>query len=703
MQALSSTLRSVTASKARQIERQKTRFDEGRLALQHLLDCEPNGIKRLRAILDAYSDLPLMPQTNKSRDNFIGSIEKFLARAVHDPCAPLAGWERRLMGVVQAEKLRYEHATLYTSILEEWRDSTDEPETLVDDSGVEFTDLSQSKEEYRRKWESYVFNAVETDKDAIAAWLQGFFNSTNANIKALDALKAGVARFEKKLKDNQQHFNKTTMDWCIWGLLRSDLLTDDKRAALTAMQQDDDAMCDIMDDLNMRMNTLDRWTWPKEGVAAELRRQVGSKYRIFHDEDLMEALLLRYIGVKWSVQMSKRLTAFAKAHSWLSPLNIVSNNERTRREHYLGPGKDHSSGVQGQRLETYEANFFLTQMLRHEAEVDRGYGDDVEQEDRNRGLQTRKPISELKHSLLQLLNTEVAVAKRFNDEVTILQSDFQFFGPSIAHSTIDAVLTFFGVSRFWTDFFRKVLEVPIYFREDGPKAEIKIRRRGTQMSSPLADVCSELILFCGDHSCWQKTSGLRLYRLHDDFWLWGSEDACIRGWSAMTDFAKVMGLQFNVEKSGSIRVSKKITTPLNSSPPPGDVRWGFLKLSTTGYFTIDYTVVDKHILALIAQLASSKSLFAWIRIWNTYAVNFFTSMLGGGRPSSCFGAQHVAQMQQCFATVHEKVFLGETNVANHLRNEIKRRFPSFSADVLDSFIFFQPLSAAWESSTRSSG
>ena len=668
MDALSLTLRSVTSSKAAQIKRQETHFKEERLSLQSILDCEPNGNKRLKAILKTYSQFPLMPQTNTSRDKFIATIEKYLERTVPDPCAPIAQWERRLKAIIDSQCLRYEHANLYKDILKEWRDSTDEPEKLIDDSSFEVEDLCQSK-------------------DAIVKWLQGVFASTQASTKALEDLRAGVALFERTMKENKGHFTKSSMNWCIWGLLRSDLLTDEKRRVLTVIQQDEDALQDVIDDINMRMNTLDQWAWPTEGVTAEQRRQVGSKYRISHDEDLIDALLLRYVGVKWSVQMSERLVAFAKAHTWLSPLNTVSRNDRTRRDHFLGPTTDHSAGVQGQRLKTFEDDFFLAQLLRHEKEVDRGYEDDFEQEDRNRGLQTRQSITELKHSLLQLLNVGITVRKRLDDEVTVVQSDFKAFGTSIPHTTISAVLTFFGVSQSWTEFIIKALAVPIVFREDGPEAEVRKRRRSTHMSSPLADFCSELLMFGMDFAVWQCTSGLRLYRLHDDFWLWGSEDACVRGWSDMADFAKVMGLAFNAEKSGAIRVSRTTRTPLSSSLPRGDVSWGFLKLSSSGYFVLDNALLDKHITALIAQLASSKSLFAWIRIWNTYGVRYFMSMLGGERPASCFGAQHIALMQQCFARMHQKVFQDEANVANYLRKEIKRRFPSFSADVLDSFIF----------------
>ncbi|KAL8719983.1 MAG: hypothetical protein Q9225_003100 [Loekoesia sp. 1 TL-2023] len=686
MEALSLTLRSVAASKARQMERQRARFEEGKLTLQHVLDCEPKGSKRLEAISAAYRDLPMMARVDNSTVTFLKNLEHFIAQAAQDPSARFAEWERRLMSLLDAQTLRYNHSILYTNIMKEWMNNIDEPE-LPDDTGVVGNqDLAASKKAYRAKWESYVFNAVRTDKTAIATWLEGLFTSTTSTAKAFDVLKRDIANFEKTMSANKEHFNQATMNWCVEGLLRSDLLTDDKRAVLTAMKQDRDALDDITDALNMQMNTLDRWAWPNEGVPAEQRRQVGSRYRIFHDEDLMDALLLRYIGVKWSVQMSKSLTAFSKS-TWLSSTNPISKEEHWKRESYLGYGKEHFSGVSGHRLDTYLSDYYLTQLLKSDSEVDRGYNDVEEQEE---GLNIRKSATELKHSLLQLLLTEIAVAKGLNNQLTVLQSDFQSFGPSIPHSTIAAVLTFFGVSQSWIQFFRKALEVPIIFKEDGTKAKIRFRRRGTPMSSPLADVFGELILFCMDYSVWH-ISGSRLYRLHDDFWLWGSEDSCAHAWKAMNDFAKLMGLQFNAEKTGCARVSKDIFTDLyphrKALLPQGDVRYGFLKLSSnTGYFILDRALLDKHIDGLISQLALSKSLFAWIKTWNVHAVGYFTSMLGGNQLANCFGAQHVVQMQSVFAHVYERVFQGR-GITSHLRKQIRQRFPSFTDDVLDAFIF----------------
>ncbi|KAI4140257.1 MAG: hypothetical protein L6R39_005875 [Caloplaca ligustica] len=465
MQDLPQTLRSVAASKARQVERQRARFEGGKQTLQHCLDVEPQGAKRLKVILDVYKDSPMMLQTNDSTKTFIVNLERFMLLAVQDPSARVSDWEKQLMSILEAQSLQYDYCALYAKIMEEWMDSSEEPEIPddADKSTLETEDLTSSMEEHRKQWESYVFTAVQTDQMAVTAWLDRLLRSPGSTAKAFDTFKREIVGFEKAMTDDKEHFTKATMNWCVDGLLRSDLLSDDKRAVLSAMQQDRDAMVDVTDDLNVRMNTLDRWTWPVKGVPLELRRQVGSKYRIFHDEDIMDALLLRYIGVKWSVQMCKSLTAFSKA-TWLSAASPIGEEERLRRERHLGVGKEHASGVDGQRLDTYLSDYFLTQLLKNEWEVDRGYDNGVEQEDAGKDLKIRKTAAEQKHSLLQLLVTEATVTKRLHNEVTVLQSDFQAFGPSLPHSTIMAVLTFFGVSNPWIQFFRKVLEVPIMLK-----------------------------------------------------------------------------------------------------------------------------------------------------------------------------------------------------------------------------------------------
>ena len=195
------------------------------------------------------------------------------------------------------------------------------------------------------------------------------------------------------------------------------------------------------------------------------------------------------------------------------------------------------------------------------------------------------------------------------------------------------------------------------FVEDGPDASVRIRKRGTPISGPLSDMLAETVLFCLDFAFNSRTDGARLYRLHDDIWFWGSEKTCVAGWAVMTEFAELMGLDFNQEKTGSVRITRNGNAPkaLPVSLPKGDVCWGFLKLdAATGRFLIDQRKVDDHVEELRRQLAACKSVFDWIQAWNVYGARFFTNNFG--RPANCFGRAHVDMMLETFSRIQFKLF-----------------------------------------------
>ena len=54
-------------------------------------------------------------------------------------------------------------------------------------------------------------------------------------------------------------------------------------------------ICDI---LNIRLKALDRWTWVSY-VMLEQRRKLNGDFTIHSDPDLLQAIFLHYVGVKW--------------------------------------------------------------------------------------------------------------------------------------------------------------------------------------------------------------------------------------------------------------------------------------------------------------------------------------------------------------------------------------------------------------------
>ncbi|KAG2175273.1 hypothetical protein INT44_007761 [Umbelopsis vinacea] len=129
----------------------------------------------------------------------------------------------------------------------------------------------------------------------------------------------------------------------------------------------------------------------------------------------------------------------------------------------------------------------------------------------------------IKNSLIHLLATEAQLHKVIKPEkpFTVVRTDMEWFGPSIEHESIKIVLQFLGVTDVWVDFMMRFLNVPMTFQKDASN-DVRIRRRGVPIAHQLSALFGECILFMME-SAVQHQTGIRLYRVHDDFWFWDSD------------------------------------------------------------------------------------------------------------------------------------------------------------------------------------
>ena len=197
--------------------------------------------------------------------------------------------------------------------------------------------------------------------------------------------------------------------------------------------------------------------------------------------------------------------------------------------------------------------------------------------------------------MLHLVTTESLINTRLYGSFVILQSDFKLFGPSLPHSTIHAVLGFFGVPDKWLKFFKKFLDTPVKFVDDGPDAQTQIRRSGVPVQHVLSDASGEAVLFCLDFS-FNQAMNANLYRLHDDLWFWGQEEMAVIAWKTIELFTEVMGLPLDRGKTGSIKILGTIeSSTVAEELPEGSIHWGFLRLNTSGVWAADDREIDDHI------------------------------------------------------------------------------------------------------------
>lgn len=433
----------------------------------------------------------------------------------------------------------------------------------------------------RREWESIVFaQGKTTDSKAIGPYLADIFGSTS---KAKTLRKDPLSI----LREDMRSFKLGRLDikdvkTCISGILTTDLLSQTKRKALVEFQGNALILQEMADVVNMQIDALEFWSWGEPGIPVEVRRALNGKYRVYMDEETIQAMLLHFIGMKWAIHFRTVFETFFHSGAWKqdsrSPLDKTA---RQRRQQFLGRAsgvQKSGQNVRDERRERYRHDYFMSQLPKV-------FQDNSDTYDDNQGLndwnavpdKPKKSPMAIKQSLLHVINAEILLSSRLRQPLTVFQSDFRWFGPSLPHATIVSVLRFLGVTEYWLSFFEKFLSAPVKFVQDGPQAQTKIRQCGVPIQHRLSDAMGEAVLFCLDFAVNKATSS-NIYRLHDDLWFWGSSPASIKAWETMQTSAQVMGLTLNLGKTGTVTISGERDAHQDESLlkklPQGDVRWG---------------------------------------------------------------------------------------------------------------------------------
>ena len=113
-------------------------------------------------------------------------------------------------------------ADLYSRLLTEWM-SPPVAKTKSEDSDSEesFEVVERQKERLQElcdKFESVVFEPLETDEVEIDNYMQGLF-SDDESTKALESLRNQLKQDGDALLANKSPFDEYTLTWCIKGLL----------------------------------------------------------------------------------------------------------------------------------------------------------------------------------------------------------------------------------------------------------------------------------------------------------------------------------------------------------------------------------------------------------------------------------------------------------------------------------------------------
>ncbi|THV52550.1 hypothetical protein BGAL_0076g00350 [Botrytis galanthina] len=383
----SETLQSITTTKLTELSKKRHHFESQKDALSDKLSNELDQRKRLKLLLEGVKEsFAITTSITKKRthdSNFklsplellVKNLEKFIAQAEYDPSISnktLEQWERYLVRHIDVQSSKHQYATLYGELVTEWLSAEQQHKAVdvanntseIDEEFQKVKKESVARTEGRANWEDLVFQPFETDDKAITAYLNTLFGMDRKNgqaKKALIALRKEVETFGNTLSAPGQ-FDPTVLRWTINGLISSGLLSEEKRAALKDFLASPVILTEVADVLNMRLASIDIWEWNKD-ITVEQRRHLNGTHHMFIDEDLLEALFLQYIGVKWSVFFKKTFMGFSNFDGAWSKLNKpIPPIDKARRDFYLGPSYNRQGSVMGKREELYKSIYFMSQL-----------------------------------------------------------------------------------------------------------------------------------------------------------------------------------------------------------------------------------------------------------------------------------------------------------------------------------------------------
>ncbi|KAK2873446.1 hypothetical protein FQN49_002369 [Arthroderma sp. PD_2] len=685
MSVLSQTLQSITKTKIEELITQRKFYEDAKGKLLDAARPEDHDVRtRVARLHDGVEKLELWNWT--ARNN----IRRWLAQSRYDSTVTesmLLKFEDQLRSKLDQQSRKLDLAYLYSQLLIEWTDASTEKIALeslkidksLSEEGFDVVHNIQNErlQQLRESFESVVFEPLETSEEKITEYLSSLFTG-DLGKKRLETLRSRISANGRALLDEKKPIQLGELKLCIKSLLRNDLLQEDTAATLRNFLRDDAVLEEIRDVLNMRYANLDKWSCNlgSQGVPVRPRQSLNGKWRVVIDEDVLQTLLVHYIGHRWAAPV--KLALKAVLHTPRDQIDIPQEN-LAERSYYLGDqalDPRPTFSVEYHRRRDFQQHFFLSQ-LPSKPFGEAAYADDEADEDSDDEEEADKlsPVG-VKQLLIRTLATELLVKNTIEGEVAVIQSDFQWFGTGLAHNSIFACLRFLGFQEEWVAFFKKAIQPPLDMLTGSP---IRTRVRGLPMGHILAKLLGEVVLIFMDIAV-KKEANLLLYRFHDDFWLCGQPEKCANAWSAMQNFADIIGLAFNKSKTGSVYLVdtnlRQKQPEIMKKLPDGPVTINFLVLDNTGKWVVNKDHVKQHVAQLKKQLNECKSVLEWVETWNSCIGRFFSHTFG--EPANCFGREHLDSVLQTHKYIQSLIFDGKNgnglNVTNHIFQMISERF-----------------------------
>ncbi|POM76553.1 Hypothetical protein PHPALM_6194 [Phytophthora palmivora] len=636
--------------------------------------------EQLEGLYEGVKDLQVVQTNVHDGLEDIGGLVEF---ADADPWSTETVVEQRKQQILREVRQRrslWQHNKLLGELLMESLEETEhdqedgelvrpqegEPETAV--AGKETGDneplAKLSREETQQRLESYFFQSSGVSEDEVYEFLktevfqerEGFSKAkTQCRQDAIHEARSRLGQFGDSILRGDSPVSEEDVMSCVAALLRDKaFLNPDVVALFTDALRNKQIMKELSHVLTIELSNVSDWRWPEEGVHVDIQRGMNGRFRCLLQEEAITLLLFQYIGLKWSVEIKAVLRALLDSLLDRPFVHGTTTVESVRADMV-------------RRFQLFALPNSMKDAGRSPYDDGDSESEDGEDEDQKADKQDiiRRVLVEAH------LQRTLAGESKSQSPLVAVMTDLEFFGPSVSHEAVFAILRFLGVHEDMLSVFRHYTQIPLLFPGF---TKPKVMQRGLPVSRMMTMFLAEVELFVMDYLV-LVSSDIFLYRSHDDICFFDSDESkVLLAWSEMQRYAQCVGMKFNEEKSGSIRMyagSNNTKAEVGSAPLPATpIRWGLLELRSNGTVSIRQDEVEAFATEMADRLAAATSTFGWINVYNKYMFFFLRNF---GKPSAIFGLSHMEEALSTLRRVHTLVF-PKTNgdALGYLREHIMR-------------------------------
>lgn len=285
------TLHFITSIKLQELEKQRLAFQKHAKILEEA-NATDDLIAKVEILLNAVRSWSGSGMVNAN--SVVGgtlnlyNLELWLPQAKKDPSFNadiLRSWVNTLETHIRHSSMRFDCAKLFGNLFNEWLASGDSSTTVAEPTtsdaasttSSEFVDVGRKEmHDQQDRLMSIIFDEKPIDTTALLSYMEELFSGEDAS-KALATLRKGLNTFGSQLRT--QTITESDVKNAIRGLLASGLMDEGKRATLKEFLENGIVVTEVTSVLNMRMASLDTWSWPAGGMVVEMRRHLNGKYR----------------------------------------------------------------------------------------------------------------------------------------------------------------------------------------------------------------------------------------------------------------------------------------------------------------------------------------------------------------------------------------------------------------------------------------